>query len=226
MKNFYKFLIIVAVIIVSIFLVTFGFFSYILYTKYSYLFKIVRKMENDKYLWPVNKKISIGLTQYIKPKGKTLLIGVGNCGILDNLVKKLDQTTQIDVIDSNKYLLDLAEEKYGKRCKYINDNFLFSKLELDYENIVSSLPHKEYSLNEIDTIFSKYFNLSKESSSDNVIIYFENKMPHVKNSYVKMIINNKNKELDKTQWDLITKKNYKSFPPLNLCILQKKNKSL
>ena len=103
MKSIYIFLITISIIIAVIFIITFGFFSYILYRKYSYLFKIVRKMENEKYLWPLNKKISIGITNHIKKDGSTLLIGVGNCGVLDVLIKKMDPTATIDVIDSNKY---------------------------------------------------------------------------------------------------------------------------
>ena len=34
--------------------------------KYKYLFKVVKKMENDKYLWPLNKKISRKIILVIK----------------------------------------------------------------------------------------------------------------------------------------------------------------
>ena len=213
MKSIYIFLITISIIIAVIFLTTFGFFSYILYRKYSYLFKIVRKMENEKYLWPLNKKISIGITNHIRKDGTTLLIGVGNCGVLDVLIKKMDPTAKIDVIDSNKYLLDIAQEKYGERCNYINENFIYKKMDdKQYDNIVSSLPHKEFSLKEIDTIFSKYFILGKEN-----IVYLENKVPHVKHSYVKMLLDGKMKE----GWELVVKKNYKNFPPVNICALHK-----
>lgn len=214
MKSFYVFLITISTIIAVLFIITFGFFSYILYRKYSYLFKIVRKMENDKYLWPINKKVSLGIVNHININGPTLLIGVGNCGVLETLVKKMNPDANIYVIDSNKYLLDFAEEKYGKRCNYINDNFINKQFDnITFDNVVSSLPHKEYSLKDIDIIFAKYFNLGKKN-----IVYLENKLPHVKNSYVKMILDGKIKE----GWELIIKKNYKNFPPINLCVLHKK----
>ena len=89
MNKFYLLAIIIAVIIASIFIITFALFGYILYNKYIYLFKVIRKMENDKYLWPLTKKISNGITNYVDKKGKTLLIGVGNCTVLESLVKKL-----------------------------------------------------------------------------------------------------------------------------------------
>lgn len=167
-------------------------------------------MENDKYLWPLTKKISNGITNYVDKKGKTLLIGVGNCTILESLVKKLEPGAKIDVIDSNKYLLEIAKEKYGDRCTYIEGDFLNHKFQLLYENVVSSLPHKEFVLQDIDMIFDKYYNLSMKN-----IIYFENKMPHVKNSYVKMLIDKKSGD----KWKLTTIKNFKNIPPVNLCIL-------
>jgi hypothetical protein len=170
-------------------------------------------MENDKYLWPLTKKISNGITNYVDKKGKTLLIGVGNCTILDSLVKKLETGAKIDIIDSNKYLLEIAKEKYGNRCSYIEGDFLINKFPSLYENIISSLPHKEFVLQDIDLIFEKYYNLSMKN-----IIYFENKMPHIKNSYVKMLIDKKNA----SKWELTTIKNYKNIPPVNLCILTKK----
>ena len=213
MNKFYLMVIIVATIIASIFIITFGLFGYILYIKYIYLFKVIRKMENDKYLWPITKKISNGITNYLDKKGKTLLIGVGNCTILESLVKKLEPSAKIDVIDSNKYLLEIAKEKFGDRCTYIESEFLNHKFQLLYENVVSSLPHKEFVLQDIDIIFDKYYNLSIKN-----IIYFENKMPHIKNSYVKMLIDKKS---DK-KWELKTIKNFKNIPPVNLCILTKK----
>jgi len=213
MNKFYLIIIIVATIIASIFIITFALFGYILYNKYIYLFKVIRKMENDKYLWPLTKKISNGITNYVDKKGKTLLIGVGNCTILESLVKKLEPSAKIDVIDSNKYLLEIAKEKFGDRCTYIEGDFLSHKFELLYENIVSSLPHKEFVLQDIDLIFDKYYNLSVKN-----IIYFENKMPHIKNSYVKMLIDKKSG----SKWELKTIKNFKNIPPVNLCILSKK----
>jgi hypothetical protein len=213
MNKFYLIVIIVATIIASIFIITFGLFGYILYNKYIYLFKVIRKMENDKYLWPITKKISNGITNYVDKKGKTLLIGIGNCTILESLVKKLEPSAKIDVIDSNKYLLEIAKEKFGDRCTYIESEFLNHKFQLLYENVVSSLPHKEFVLQDIDMIFDKYYNLSTKN-----IIYFENKMPHIKNSYVKMLIDKKSG----TKWELKTIKNFKNIPPVNLCILSKK----
>lgn len=213
MNKFYLIVIIIAAIIASIFIITFALFGYILYNKYIYLFKVIRKMENDKYLWPLTKKISNGITNYVDKKGKTLLIGVGNCTILESLVKKLEPSAKIDVIDSNKYLLEIAKEKYGDRCTYIEGDFLSHKFELLYENIVSSLPHKEFVLQDIDMIFDKYYNLSTKN-----IVYFENKMPHIKNSYVKMLIDKKSG----SKWELNTIKNFKNIPPVNLCILSKK----
>jgi len=168
-------------------------------------------MENDKYLWPLTKKISNGITNYVDKKGKTLLIGVGNCTVLESLVKKLEPSAKIDVIDSNKYLLEIAKEKYGDRCTYIEGDFLSHRFELLYENIISSLPHKEFVLQDIDMIFDKYYNLSIKN-----IIYFENKMPHIKNSYVKMLIDKKSGN----KWELTTIKNFKNIPPVNLCILK------
>ena len=53
-------------------------------------------MENDKYLWPLNKKISIGITNHIRKDGTTLLIGVGNCGVLDVLIKKMDEVKTLN----------------------------------------------------------------------------------------------------------------------------------
>ena len=216
MKSFYIFLLTIISIIVLVFFVCFGFFAHILYKKYKYLFKIVRKMENDKYLWPLNKKLSRGVAENLNTKGKILLIGVGSCSILDNLVKKTDK--QIDVIDSNQYLLDLAKEKHGSRCNYINGDVIYYKFDTLYENVISSLPHKEFSLDDIDRIFTKYYNLSLDK-----VIYLESKMPHVKNSYVKMWQTNKNKELEEKnyKWELLTKKNYKNIPPVNLCILSR-----
>jgi deoxyadenosine/deoxycytidine kinase len=170
-------------------------------------------MENDKYLWPLTKKISNGITNYVDKKGKTLLIGVGNCTILESLVKKLEPDAKIDVIDSNKYLLEIAKEKYGDRCTYIEGYFLTNRFPSLYENVISSLPHKEFVLQDIDMIFDKYYNLSMKN-----IIYFENKMPHVKNSYVKMLIDKKSE----SKWELKTIKNFKNIPPVNLCILTKK----
>jgi len=175
-------------------------------------------MENDKYLWPINKKISQGIVSHIDTKGNTLLIGVGSCSVLDYLVKKINKDVRIDVMDSNKYLLELAEEKYGERCGYINEEFMFAKLEKCYDNIISTIPFKELPLNDIERIFEKYFNAGNKN-----ILYFESKMPHVKNSYVKMIIDNKNKSISdsKQKWELIEKKNYHNIPPVNLCILRK-----
>jgi hypothetical protein len=213
MNKFYLIGIIIATIIASIFIITFALFGYILYNKYIYLFKVIRKMENDKYLWPLTKKISNGITNYVDKKGKTLLIGVGNCTVLDSLVKKLESNAKIDVIDSNKYLLEIAKDKYGERCTYIEGDFLTHKFQLLYENVVSSLPHKEFVLQDIDMIFDKYYNLSTKN-----IIYFENKMPHIKNSYVKMLIDKKSG----SKWELMTIKNFKNIPPVNLCILQRR----
>jgi hypothetical protein len=170
-------------------------------------------MENDKYLWPLTKKISNGITNYVDKKGKTLLIGVGNCTVLESLVKKLEPDAKIDVIDSNKYLLEIAKEKYGERCNYIEGDFLTNRFPSLYENVISSLPHKEFVLQDIDMIFDKYYNLSTKN-----IIYFENKMPHIKNSYVKMLIDKKSEK----KWELMTIKNFKNIPPVNLCILTKK----
>ena len=214
MNKFYLISIIITVIIASIFMITFALFGYILYNKYIYLFKVIRKMENDKYLWPLTKKISNGITNYVDKKGKTLLIGVGNCTILESLVEKLEPSSKIDVIDSNKYLLEIAKEKYGDRCTYIESEFLNHRFQLLYENVVSSLPHKEFVLQDIDMIFDKYYNLSIKN-----IIYFENKMPHIKNSYVKMLIDKKSE----SKWKLSTIKNFKNIPPVNLCILSKCN---
>jgi hypothetical protein len=213
MNKFYLLVIIISAIVASIFIITFALFGYILYNKYIYLFKVIRKMENDKYLWPLTKKISNGITNYVDKKGKTLLIGVGNCTVLDSLVKKLEPEAKIDVIDSNKYLLEIAKEKYGDRCTYIEGEFLQTRFPSLYENVVSSLPHKEFVLQDIDMIFDKYYNLSMKN-----IIYFENKMPHVKNSYVKMLIDKKSE----SKWELKTIKNFKNIPPVNLCILTKK----
>jgi len=212
MNKFYLIGIVIAAIIASIFIITFALFGYILYNKYIYLFKVIRKMENDKYLWPLTKKISNGITNYVDKKGKTLLIGVGNCTVLESLVKKLEPGAKIDVIDSNKYLLEIAKEKYGDRCTYIEGDFLTNRFPSLYENVVSSLPHKEFVLQDIDMIFDKYYNLSMKN-----IIYFENKMPHVKNSYVKMLIDKKSGD----KWKLTTVKNFKNIPPVNLCILSK-----
>jgi len=91
---------------------------------------------------------------------------------------------------------------------------MYHKFDKCYENVISSLPHKEFALVDIDRIFEKYFNISIGK-----IIYFESKMPHVKNSYVKMVIDNKNKS--GSNWNLIIKKNYRNIPPINLCILSK-----
>lgn len=217
MLKIYQILLIVGSIIVGLIIIAAILFSIILYTKYKYLWKIVRRMENDKYLWPLNKKISVGIANNIKNNGNTLLIGVGNCTVLDHLVRKIDKDAKIDVIDSNKYLLDLAKEKYGDRCKYINDDFIYYKFDKCYDNIISTLPHKEFPLKEIEIIFNKYFNVGIEN-----IVYFESKIPHVKNSYVKMLIENKNKFNDKFKWNLTVKKNYKNIPPVNICFLQKK----
>ena len=214
MKTFLKFLLFITITIIFLFIIIISLFGHILYNKYSYLLKVVRKMENDKYLWPISKKISQGVISATKPTGNTLLIGVGSCSILDFLVKKLDKSAKIDVIDSNKYLLELAQEKHGERCIYINDDFMYHKFDKCYENVISSLPHKEFALVDIDRIFEKYFNISIGK-----IIYFESKMPHVKNSYVKMVIDNKNKS--GSNWNLIIKKNYRNIPPINLCILSK-----
>ena len=210
MQPIYIFLIFILCIIVSIFLITFGMFAYILNKKYKYLFKVVKKMENDKYLWPLNKKISNGIVKNIDLNGDTLLIGVGSCSILDYLVKNLNSDVKIDVIDSNQYLLDLAREKYGDRCNYIQGEFIFQKLEKLYKNVISSLPHKEFTLEDIERIFNKYYALSFGK-----IIYFESKLPHVKNSYVKMLVK------QHENWLLDTKKNYRNIPPVNLCILTK-----
>lgn len=207
---------ILSIIIISTIIAS-SIFAYILYKKYSYLWKIVRRMENDKYLWPLNKKISLGITNYIKPSGNTLLIGVGNCTVLDHLIRKLEPNTKIEIIDSNKYLLDLAKDKYKDRCTYINDDFIYHKFDKCYDNLISTLPHKEFPLNDIEKIFTKYFNVSCEN-----IVYFESKIPHVKNSYVKMLIEDKNKFNDKFIWTLTIKKNYKNIPPVNICYLQKK----
>jgi len=217
MEKIYKIFLIIIGIISSLVLIAGIFFSIILYKKYSYLWKIVRRMENDKYLWPLNKKISLGIANVIKKDGSTLLIGVGNCTVLDHLIRKMDPSAKIDIIDSNNYLLDLAKEKYKDRCTYINRDFLYKKFNKCYDNVVSTLPHKEFPLKEIDNIFAKYFNVSCEN-----IIYFESKIPHVKNSYVKMIIEEKNKFNDKYKWNLTVKKNYKNIPPVNICILQKR----
>ena len=210
MAPIFIFFIIILCIIVSIFLITFGMFAYILNKKYKYLFKVVRKMENDKYLWPLNKKISSGIVKNIDLNSDTLLIGVGSCSILEYLVKNLDKNARIDVIDGNQYLLELAKEKYGDRCNYIHGDFIFHKIEKIYKNVISSLPHKEFSLQDIERIFNKYFAVSLGK-----IIYFESKMPHVKNSYVKMLIK------PHENWTLTTKKNYRNIPPVNLCILSK-----
>jgi len=216
----HKFLIIfisISSIIFAIILISFIIFASILYKKYKYLWKIIRRMENEKYLWPINKKISLGIVNNIDSNGNTLLIGVGNCTVLDHLVRKLDKNAKIDIIDSNKYLLELAKEKYKDRCNYINDDFIYYKFDKCYNNVISTLPHKEFPLNEIEKIFDKYFNLSY-----NNIVYFESKIPHVKNSYVKMIIENKNQFNNKFKWNLLIKKNYKNIPPINICFLQKK----
>lgn len=217
MKTLYKITIAIISIFIFFIIVAAIFFSIILYKKYSYLWKIVRRMENDKYLWPLNKKISIGIAQNIKSNGSTLLIGVGNCTVLDHLIRKLSTDAKIDIIDSNPYLLDLAKEKYKDRCKYINDDFIYYKFDKCYDNVISSLPHKEFPLNDIERIFNKYFNISCEN-----IIFFESKINHVKNSYVKMLIENKNQLTDKYKWYLTIKKNYKNIPPVNICLLQKK----
>lgn len=218
MKFIFIFLLFVISVVLCIFIVTFGIFGHILYKKYKYLFKVVKKMENDKYLWPLNKKISTGIVNNINKNGSTLLIGVGSCSILDHLVKNMDKNTRIDVIDSNQYLLDLAKEKHGGRCNYLNGDFMFNKFEHLYENVISTLPHKEFTLQDIDRIFTKYYNVGLKN-----VVYFESKMPHVKNSYIKMWQTNKNKELeDKNyKWELQTKKNYRNIPPVNLCILSK-----
>ena len=220
MNTLYKITLIITAIFVTIFVITFGIFGFILYKKYSYLFKVIRKMENDKYLWPINKKISQGIVSHVNKKGSTLLIGVGSCSILDHLVKKMDPKYKIDVIDSNKYLLELAEEKYGDKCNYINDDFMLVKLEKCYDNIISTLPFKEFNLSDIERIFEKYFSACNEN-----IVFFESKMPHVKNSYVKMLIENKNKSITDSngnyKWELNVKKNYSNIPPINLCILKK-----
>ncbi len=217
MNQIKKGLLISGIIFASIFIITFIYFTVMLYRKYLYLWKIVIRMENEKYLWPLNKKISLGIAQNVKQNGSTLLIGVGNCTVLDHLIRKLDKSAQIDIIDSNKYLLELAKEKYKDRCKYINDDFIYYRFDKCYDNIISTLPHKEFPLNEIERIFNKYFNVGCEN-----IVYFESKIPHVKNSYVKMLIENKNQFNDKYKWNLTIKKNYKNIPPVNICLLQKK----
>jgi len=175
-------------------------------------------MENDKHLWPVNKKISQGILLNIDPKGSTLLIGVGSCSILDHLVKKMESKYKIDIIEKHKHLLDVAQEKYGEKCNYLNEEFLFCKLEKCYDNVISTIPFNELPLNDIDRIFNKYFNVCNKN-----IIYFESKSLPVKNSYIKMIIDNKNKSISdsKHKWELIEKKNYHNIPPVNLCILRK-----
>jgi len=217
MEKIFKIILIITGIIFGLVIFTSIIFGMILYHKYIYLWKIVRRMENDKYLWPLNKKISLGIANNIKSDGNTLLIGVGNCTVLDHLVRKLDSKANIDIIDSNQYLLDLAKEKYKDRCKYLTGDFMYYKFDKCYENVISTLPHKEFPLKEIDLIFNKYFNVGCDN-----IIYFESKIPHIKNSYVKMLIENQNKFNEKYKWNLIVKKNYKNIPPVNICFLQKR----
>lgn len=210
MKKKYQFLLSVVIIIIIIFLVIYIFFGVILYRKYRYLWKIVRRMENDKYLWPLSNSVSKKIIENIDLKGDTLLIGVGNCSILDKLVEK--QSSKIYVLDSNSYLLDLAKDKH-KNCVFINDRFEDYNFNRKFKNVISTLPHKEFSLGEIEGFFKKYFSLSEDR-----ILFFESKMPHVKNTYNSLIINNQN--INGKKYDYKVIKNVKNIPPLNLCVIQ------
>ena len=204
------FLISVVSILILIVLAVYIFFGIILWKKYKYLFKIVRKMENDKYLWPLSKNISNKIINNLNPEGNVLLIGVGDCGILDKLVKK---NMKIMVIDSNNYLLDLAKEKYGEKCEYLNEYFENVVLEKKFDNIISTLPHKEFTLKQIEIFFKKYFDLCKGN-----IIFFESKMPHIKNTYNQLIINNFNQKIKDGHYEYKVIKKVRNIPPLNVCI--------
>lgn len=210
MKKKYQFLLSVVIIGIILFLVLYLYFGVILWNKYRYLWKIVKKMENDKYLWPISKNISKQIIDNINLNGDTLLIGVGNCGILDYLVK--NSKGKITVLDSNNYLLDIARDKY-QDCEYVNESFEDYETERKYTNIISTLPHKEFTLREIEVFFRKYFNLAKER-----IIFFESKVPHVKNTYNKLIINNLNQTLKDGKFDYQVIKKVKNMIPINLCV--------
>ena len=212
MKRKYQFLLSIVIITIFFFIILYVYFGIILWNKYKYLWKVVKKMENDKYLWPISKNISKKIVDNINLEGETLLIGVGNCGVLDYLVKH--QNKKITVLDSNNYLLDIARDKYPE-CDFINESFENFKVEKKFENIVSTLPHKEFTLREIEMFFNKYFQYGKEN-----IIFFESKMPHVKNTYNKLIINNYNQTIKDGYFDYKVIKKVKNIPPLNLCVCQ------
>lgn len=209
MKKIYQFLLSIIIISVLIFLALYSYFGVILWNKYRHLWKIVRRMENDKYLWPISNNISKKIIKNINLDGETLLIGVGNCGILEELIKK---NVKVTVIDSNNYLLDIAKDKF-KDCEYYNENFEEYVTDKRFSNVISTLPHKEFSLREIELFFNKYFSLTKEN-----LIFFESKIPHVKNTYNKLIINNLNQTLKNGKFDYQVIKKVKNLIPINLCI--------
>ena len=210
MKRKYQFLLSIVIITIFFFIILYVYFGIILWNKYKYLWKVVKKMENDKYLWPISKNISKKIVDNINLEGETLLIGVGNCGVLDYLVKHRGK--KITVLDSNNYLLDIARDKYPE-CDFINESFENFTIDKKFENIISTLPHKEFTLREIEMFFNKYFQYGKEN-----IIFFESKIPHVKNTYNKLIINNYNQTIKGGYFDYKVIKKVKNLPPLNLCV--------
>jgi len=210
MKRKYQFLLSIVIITIFFFIILYVYFGIILWNKYKYLWKVVKKMENDKYLWPISKNISKKIVDNINLEGETLLIGVGNCGVLDYLVKH--QNKKITVLDSNNYLLDIARDKYPN-VNFVNESFENFTIDKKFENIISTLPHKEFTLREIEMFFNKYFQYGKEN-----IIFFESKIPHVKNTYNKLIINNYNQTIKGGYFDYKVIKKVKNIPPLNLCV--------
>ena len=76
-----------------------------------------------------------------------------------------------------------TEEQSKKAIEYSKSN---RGERYGYLSIIAYIPF-------VSNFLAKYFNVSCEN-----IIYFESKIPHVKNSYVKMIIEEKNKFNDKS----------------------------
>jgi len=122
------------------------------------------------------------------------------------------QNKKITVLDSNNYLLDIARDKYPN-VNFVNESFENFTIDKKFENIISTLPHKEFTLREIEMFFNKYFQYGKEN-----IIFFESKIPHVKNTYNKLIINNYNQTIKGGYFDYKVIKKVKNIPPLNLCV--------
>ena len=156
MKSIYIFIITISIIIAVIFLTTFGFFSYILYRKYSYLFKIIRKMENQNFCfimkddYIIDPSLRNRVTIFNKINKEEVRLVINSCSVA--VCTSYEETQHLSGIECAACNIPIVarevgvyyDNKHDPRwgCIVNDDNSFVEQINFVFDNINEFLPRE------------------------------------------------------------------------------------